>query len=71
MGRLANNPMRKVESAEMAAVEVIRSCRTSFTQSMYASSLTQRSGVGHSQVPPESERMAALTEIWVWYRYEH
>ena len=31
-GRFANNPMRKLHRAEMAAVEVMRSWRTSVTQ---------------------------------------
>lgn len=63
-GRFASNPMRKLEIAEMAAVAVMRSLRTSFTQARYVRSETQPSLVGHSQVPPESERMEALTDIF-------
>ena len=63
-GRFASNPIRKLEIAEMAAVEVMRSLRTSFTQARYVGSETQPSPVGHTQVPPESERMEALTDIF-------
>ena len=63
-GRFASNPIRKLEIAEMAAVAVMRSLRTSFTQARYVVSETQPSPVGHSQVPPVSERMAALTDIF-------
>jgi len=55
--------MRKLESAEIAAVEVIRSLRTSPTHARYVASEGQPSPVGHSQVPPESERMEAFTDI--------
>jgi len=34
-GRFANKPMRKLHRAEMAAVEVMRSWRTSSTQARY------------------------------------
>jgi hypothetical protein len=63
-GRFANKPMRKLDSAEMAAVEVMRSRRISSTQRRYVVSVAQPSPVGHTQVPPESERIAALTEIY-------
>jgi hypothetical protein len=56
--------MRKLESAEIAAVVVISSLRISFTQARYVGSETQPSPVGHSQVPPESERIEALTDIF-------
>ena len=62
-GRFASNPMRKLESAEIAAVVVMRSLRTSSTQARYVVSELQPSLVGHSQVPPVSERMDALTDI--------
>lgn len=62
-GKLAQRPMRKEHSAATAAVVVIRSRRTSSTQARYTSSLTQPSLVGQTHVPPESERMEALTEI--------
>ena len=63
-GRFANNPMRTLASAEIAAVVVISSLRTSFTQARYVKSEAQPSPVGHSQVPPESERIEALTDIF-------
>jgi hypothetical protein len=63
-GRFASNPMRKLASAEIAAVVVISSLRISFTQARYVVSETQPSPVGHSQVPPESERIEALTDIF-------
>lgn len=56
--------MRNDDNAAMAAVEVIKSFRTSLTQVAYAASFTHRSFVAHSQVPPESDRMEAFTEIW-------
>lgn len=62
-GRFANNPMRKLESAEIAAVVVIRSLLTSSTHARYVASEVQPSPVGHTQVPPVSERMDALTDI--------
>lgn len=70
-GRFANKPMRKLHKADMAAVEVMRSWRTSFTQARYVWSEPQRSVLvlGHTQVPPVSDRMEALTEIYnvgVW-----
>jgi len=60
----ASKPMRKVERAETAAVVVIRSRWTSATQLRYVVSEVQPSPVGHTQVPPESEMIAALTEIY-------
>ena len=63
-GRFASNPMRKLESAEIAAVVVISSVRISFTHARYVGSEMQPSPVGHSQVPPESERIEALTDIF-------
>jgi len=63
-GRLASKPMRKLESPETAAVVVIRSLRTSSTHARYVASETQPSFVGHSQVPPVSETMAAFTDIF-------
>lgn len=62
-GRLANRPMRNVEMAEMAAVEVMRSCLIWPRQIAYSSLSVQSPSVGHTQVPPESERIEALTEI--------
>ena len=56
--------MRKEERDAMAAVVVMRSRCTSLTQARYVVSVAQPSPVGHSQVPPESLRMDALTEIW-------
>jgi hypothetical protein len=56
--------MRHDESAEIAAVAVMRLFRTSLLQMLYAVSVMQRSSVGQTQVPPESARMEALTEIW-------
>ena len=47
----------------MAAVVVMRSRWTSSTQRRYVVSVVQPSPVGHSHVPPESERIEALTEI--------
>lgn len=55
--------MRKLESAEIAAVVVIRSLLTSSTHARYVASEVQPSPVGHTQVPPVSERMDALTDI--------
>ena len=55
--------MRNEASDETAAVEMIRSRRTSATQDKYVWSLTQRSDCVHTQVPPVSEMMEALTEI--------
>jgi hypothetical protein len=63
-GRFASNPMRKLESAEIAAVVVMRSLWTSSTQARYVGSVVQPSPVGHSQVPPVSERIEALTDIY-------
>ena len=57
--------MRHDESAEIAAVAVMRLLRTSPLQMLYAVSVMQRSSVGQTHVPPESARMEALTEIWV------
>lgn len=51
-------------SAEMAAVVVIRSRLTSLTQRRYVSSVEQPSPASQTQVPPESERIEALTEIF-------
>jgi hypothetical protein len=56
--------MRKLESAEMAAVVVMRSRWTSSTQRRYVASVVQPSPVGHTHVPPVSERMEALTDIY-------
>jgi hypothetical protein len=63
IGRFAHKPMRELASAQTAAVLVIRSRRTSATQARYVASEVQPSPVGHSQLPPESERMEALTDI--------
>jgi hypothetical protein len=63
-GRLANKPMRKLDSAEMAAVVVMRSRWTSSTQRRYVESVAQPSPVGHTHVPPVSEIIEALTEIY-------
>lgn len=57
--------MRKDASAEMAAVDVMRSRRTSMTQDRYSWSLTQRSDCVHTQVPPVSLIIEAFTEICV------
>lgn len=64
MGRFANRPMRVVDNAEIAAVEVIKSWRTSATQRLYSRLSRHPSPVGQTQVPPESARIAAFTEIW-------
>jgi len=56
--------MRKLDSAEIAAVVVMRSRWTSSKQRRYVASVAQPSPVGHTQVPPESERIEALTEIY-------
>lgn len=61
--------MRKDESAAMAAVVVIKSRRTSATQDKYTSSVTHPSPVGQTQVPPVSEMILALTEIWRTRQY--
>ena len=55
--------MRKLEIAEIAAVVVIRSLWTSSTQARYVVSELQPSPVGHTQVPPESDIIEALTDI--------
>jgi hypothetical protein len=55
--------MRKLDSAEIAAVVVIRSLSTSSTHARYVASEVHPSPVGHTQVPPVSERMDALTDI--------
>lgn len=55
--------MRKLDSAEIAAVVVMRSLWTSSTQARYVVSEVQPSPVGHTQVPPVSESMDALTDI--------
>lgn len=62
-GKLARRPMRRVEREAMAAVAVIRLLRTSPLQMMYSVSKIQRSGPLHTQVPPESDKIDALTEI--------
>lgn len=56
--------MRKLAKEETAAVVVMRSRRTSSTQRRYVASEMQASLVRHSQVPPVSEIMLALTEIY-------
>ena len=65
MGKLATAPIKNEATAEIAAVEMIKSCRTSLTHCMYTASVTQASFVGQIHVPPESERMFALTEIYI------
>jgi hypothetical protein len=62
-GKFAKSPMRKLERAAMAAVVVMRFCRTSLMQERYSWSLMHRSAVGQTQGPPESDRMDALTDI--------
>ena len=63
-GRLASAPMRTDASAETDAVVVIKSRWISERHVLYAGSSVQPSFVEHTQVPPESVRMDALTEIW-------
>jgi hypothetical protein len=63
IGRFASKPMKKLPRADTEAVVVIRSRRTLATQARYVASEVQPSPVVHLQVPPESERMEALTEI--------
>ena len=62
-GKLAKRPIRNEASAEIAAVDVIKSLRTAVTQDKYTSSLTHRSEEVHLQVPPVSEIIDALTVI--------
>jgi hypothetical protein len=64
-GRLAKKPMRQLARAETAAVVVMRSRCTTARHWVYESSgaTTQSTPSGQTQVPPESTRMAALTEI--------
>lgn len=47
----------------MAAVEVMRSCLTSWMHWRYVGSETQLLAASQTQVPPESDTMEALTEI--------
>ncbi|CAK5265722.1 unnamed protein product [Mycena citricolor] len=64
-GRLAKKPIRNEASAATAAVEIMRSFRTSPRQTSYSGlePFGQWSGVGQTQVAPESARIAAFTEI--------
>ena len=58
--------MKKVARAEIAAVAVTASRRTSWTQSKYSLSALQRGSEsirGQTQVPPESATMDELTAI--------
>ena len=64
-GRFARRPIRNEARAEMAAVLVIKSVRTSAMQARYVVSVAQRSPfvLVQTHVPPESEMIDALTEI--------
>ena len=56
--------MRTDASAETDAVVVMKSRWISERHVLYAGSSVQPSFVEHTQVPPESVRIDALTEIW-------
>jgi hypothetical protein len=65
---LANNPMQKVPKADMAAVAVTRSFLISAAHKLYSMSLRQggspaTGGALHTQVPPVSATMPALTAM--------
>jgi hypothetical protein len=66
--KFAKRPMQKVPRAEMAAVEVTRSFLTSDTQRRYSvlfsqGTLPTAGGSLHTQVPPLSATMLALTAM--------
>lgn len=63
-GKFAIRPIAEDARADMAAVVVISSRRTSSTQARYTGSLVQRSFVEQTHVPPLSERMAAFTDSY-------
>jgi hypothetical protein len=52
----------------MAAVLVIRSILTSLMQDKYVGSVSQPFSILQTQVPPESDKMDALTEICIEMR---
>lgn len=66
IGRLAKRPIKNEDNADIAAVETMRSFRTSLTQLRYSLSVVQVGSVVFVQthVPPDCERMVALTEIY-------
>jgi hypothetical protein len=66
--KLAKRPMQNVARAEMAAVAVTRSFLTSAAHRRYCVSFSQGTcpatgGASHTQVPPVSETMLALTAM--------
>jgi len=66
MGKLANNPMQKVDSAAMAAVAVTMSRLISCVHRAYSAFVAQKSpmsSAGQTQVPPVKEVMLLLTEM--------